>query len=170
MRFEGASADWIHRFKYPNKGLRGLDPAPAAIVSAMLQEAAARAPGSTPELIVPIPLHPHRLRLRGFNPAALLAHSLARGYGVPCDAVALVRTRNTPSQTGLDRLERRSNVRGAFALRREQELPERIWLVDDVVTTMSTLSEAAFALRAAGAREIVSLCAARAISGLSSKP
>jgi ComF family protein len=162
VRFEGGGAEWIHRFKYPKKGLRGLDPVPASVIGAMLCEAAARAPGPRPDLIVPVPLHPRRLRLRGFNPAAQIARSLAREFEIPFDAVALRRTRDTPSQTGLDRRERRSNVRGAFRSRRGRHTPERIWLVDDVVTTTSTLAEAAIALRAAGASTVIGLCATRA--------
>jgi len=168
VRFEGRSADWIHRFKYPRRGLRGLDPAPASVVAALLREAAARAPGPPPELIVPVPLHPRRLRSRGFNPAATIARPLARAFGVPFDAVALSRTRDTPSQTGLDRGARRRNVRGAFRPRRGRRLPERVWLVDDVVTTASTLSEAALALRAAGASTVIGVCAARALPDVSS--
>jgi ComF family protein len=167
-RFEGACAEWIHRFKYPKRGLRGLDPAPASVVGAMLHEAGARAPGPPPDLIVPIPLHPRRLRWRGFNPAAQIARSLAREFEVPFDAVALRRTRDTPSQTGLDRRERRRNVRGAFLSRSGGCVPERIWLVDDVVTTTSTLAEAAITLRTSGARVVIGVCAARALLDVSS--
>ncbi len=168
FRFEGGAADWIHRFKYPKKGLRGLDPAPASVVEAMLNEAGYRASGPPPGLVVPVPLHPRRLRLRGFNPAAELARSLAREFGIPFDPVALCRTRNTTSQTGLDRHERRRNVRDAFRARRGRQIPEQVWLVDDVVTTASTLTEAAIALRAAGARTVIGLCAARALSNVPS--
>lgn len=164
IRFEGDAVDWIHRFKYPKKGLRGLDSTPASVVGAMLREAADLARGQLPDWIVPVPLHPRRLRARGFNPAAVLARRLARDLGVRCEPVALRRTRDTPSQTGLDRGERRRNVRGAFGTRRGLIAPERIWLVDDVVTTTSTLVEAAVALRAAGARAVIGLCAARALS------
>jgi len=164
FRFEAGAADWIHRFKYPKRGLRGLDPAPAAVVKAMLREAGLRASGPRPNLVVPIPLHPRRLRRRGFNPAAVLARSLAREFGIPFDPVALCRTRDTPSQTGLDRRERRRNVRAAFRAGWGRHIPAQIWLVDDVVTTASTLTEAAIALRAAGARAVIGLCAARALS------
>jgi ComF family protein len=163
VRFEAGGAEWIHRFKYPNKGLRGLDPAPASVVGAMLREAAVRAPGPRPDLIVPVPLHPRRLRLRGFNPAAQIARALAREFEIPVDVVALRRTRDTPSQTGLDRRERRSNVRGAFESRRRRKIPERIWLIDDVVTTTSTLAEAAIALHRAGASTVIGLCATRSL-------
>lgn len=167
VRFEGAASEWIHGFKYPRPGLRGLDPAPAAVAGAMLREAALRTLEPRPDLVVPVPLHARRLRSRGFNPAAELARSLARDLELPFDAVALCRTRDTPSQTGLDRNERRRNVRGAFCARGAGPLPERIWLVDDVVTTASTLAEAALALKAAGARTVIGLCAARSLSNRS---
>ena len=122
-------------------------------------EAGARAPTPGPDLVVPVPLHPRRLRARGFNPATLMARSLARDLRVRLDPVALGRVRDTPSQTGLDRRARRRNVRSAFVAR--VRVPPRIWLVDDVVTTGSTLGEAARALRRAGARSVVGICAAR---------
>ena len=168
FRFEGGAADWIHRFKYPREGLRGLDPAPASVVREMLREAGCRVPGPQPDLVIPVPLHPRRLRLRGFNPAAELARSLAREFEIPFDPVALCRTRDTPSQTGFDRNERRDNVRGAFRSRRGRHFPERIWLVDDVATTTSTLTEAAIALRSAGASSVIGICAARAFLDVSS--
>ena len=78
---------------------------------------------------------------------------------MPLAATALRRVRDTGSQTGRGRAERRRNVRGAFAA--NGRAPERIWLVDDVVTTGATLEEAARALRRAGARVVIALCAAR---------
>lgn len=164
VRYAGDAERWIHRFKYPRRGLRGLDPAPFSVMGALLREAAARAPGSLPDLVVPVPQHPKRLRARGFNPAALLARTLARELGVPVDPVALRRIRDTPSQTGLDRHQRRRNVRGAIRVRRKLRLPERIWLIDDVVTTGSTMSEAAAALQRAEAVTVIGVCAARALS------
>ena len=161
VRFAGETEAWIHRFKYPRAGLRGLDPAPLAVVATLLREASRRAPGGRPDLVVPVPLHPKRLRARGFKPAALLARSLASQLQLPRDLVALRRIRDTPSQTGLGRRERRRNLRGAFRVRRGHRVPERVWLVDDVVTTGSTLSEAAFALRRAGAETVIGICAAR---------
>ncbi len=75
------------------------------------------------------------------------------------DTRALRRLRDTPSQTGLDRRERRRNVAGAFRCRRR--VARVVWLVDDVVTTGATLSECARVLRRSGARRVVGLCAAR---------
>jgi ComF family protein len=156
---EGAGADWVRRFKYPARGLAGLDPAAEAVAFGLLRRLARRVPGAAPDLVVPVPLHARRLRERGFSPASLLARALAREAGVRCAPVLLARLRDTPSQTGLSRAARRRNVAGAFEAKAPS--PPRVWLVDDVVTTGSTLLHAARALRRAGAREITGVCLAQ---------
>ncbi len=150
---------WIHAFKYPERGLRGLAPAAPAAIAELAARAARLAPGGPPDLVVPVALHPRRLRTRGFHPARLLARSVARAAGAPLSAAALVRVRDTPSQTGLDAAARQRNLRGAMRARRA--VPACMWVVDDVITTGATVREAARALRAAGARRVVAVCAAR---------
>ena len=108
---------WIQRFKYPRRGWRGIDPAPLGVLRQLIAEAARAAPGPSPDRVVPVPLHPRRLRERGFNPAALLARQVVRERGGRFDASLLERVRDTPSQTGLARRARRANVRGAFRVR-----------------------------------------------------
>jgi len=159
VAYAGDVPVWMQRFKYPRRGLSGLDPAPIGILSDLIAAAARSAPGPAPELVVPVPLHARRLRARGFNPAALLARRVAAERRARCAPVALRRIRDTPSQTGLDRSARRRNVAGAFELR--ESVPACVWLVDDVVTTGATLSECARVLRRAGARRVVGLCVAR---------
>ena len=151
-------SEWLHAFKYPARGLRGLAPGPLAAAGELARRAAGRA-GEPPDLVVPVPLHPRRLRRRGFNPAGLLAGAIARGAGLRLAAALLERRRDTPSQTGLSAAARRRNVAGCMRARRA--VPERIWLVDDVLTTGATAREAARALRAAGARSVLALAAAR---------
>ena len=158
VEFRAPVEGFVRRFKYPRPGLAGLDPAAAALLEALAREAAARAAGARPECVVPVPQHPRRLRARGFSPAREGARAVARAAGAHLAPRVLVRTRDTPSQTGLAKAERARNVRGAF--RATRPLPARIWLVDDVVTTGSTLAEAARALRRAGAREVVAVCVA----------
>jgi ComF family protein len=155
---EGAGAEWVRRFKYPTRGIAGLDGAAEAVALALVQALAPRVPGGAPDLVVPVPLHPRRLRERGFSPAALLARTLAREARVRVAPTLLTRVRDTRSQTELSRAERRRNVVGAFAPR--ATAPARLWLVDDVATTGSTLAEAARALRRAGAEDIVGVCLA----------
>lgn len=159
--YAGEIEGWVQRFKYPPPGISGLDAGAACLLGSLLAEAAARAPGPAPEALVPIPLHPARLRTRGFNPAAELAAPLARALGIPHARRLLERVRDTPSQTGLSRRQRRRNVAGAFRVCPGARVPARLWLVDDVTTTGSTLEEAARTLRQAGARHIVGLCVAR---------
>ena len=158
IAFEPPGSDWIHRFKYPKPGLAGLDPAARALVVHLARRAADRAGGPPPDLVIPVPLHPRAARRRGFQPAGLLAAAIARDRGLPWDPLALRRLRETVSQTGLTRRQRRANVEGVFRAR--GPLPQRIWLVDDVVTTGATLGAAARAARHAGAREVVAVCVA----------
>ena len=161
VAFSGETLTWIHRFKYPRPGLRGLDPAAAAVALWLAERAAELAPAERVDLVVPVPLHPRRLRERGFNPAGLLARRIARARRARFDPVALERIRDTPSQTALDRAQRRRNVLGAFRADPRGRIPARVWLVDDVVTTGSTLTAAATALRRAGARHVTGICVAR---------
>lgn len=106
-----------------------------------------------PDRIVPVPLHALRLRERGYNQAAELACFAARELALPLDRMALRRRRATREQTGLRSRERAANVHQAFAATRPLA-GARIALVDDVITTGSTASAAAAALRAAGAGSV----------------
>ncbi|HXA09220.1 MAG TPA: ComF family protein [Chthoniobacterales bacterium] len=113
------------------------------------------------DLIVPVPLHPAKKRERGFNQAELLAAVLRRRSGVRVENV-LQRTRYTLTQTQFDRSERMENLRGAFRLRRGSNVQDlRMLLVDDVLTTGSTLSECASVLKKAGAHSVHAATAAR---------
>jgi ComF family protein len=114
------------------------------------------------DVIVPVPLHPARERERGFNQAALLAELFARSAAVPLRPV-LERVRYTTTQTAYDRAERMENLRDAFRLRKNRDVRElRVLLIDDVLTTGSTLSECARVLKAAGAISVHAATAARA--------
>ena len=151
-RFRSWFADWSYRNVWPMILLH--------LCFILYMAAASGLPGAPPDLIAPIPLHRRRLRRRGFNPAGLLARRLARRLDLPFDPVALVRLRDTPSQTGLDARERRRNVAGAFRVERREPIPSRVWLVDDVVTTGATLAAAARELRDAGVGSVMGVAAA----------
>lgn len=113
------------------------------------------------EVIVPMPLHPQRIRSRGFNQAAELGRPLARRLALPLDHRLLDRTHATPSQTSVEARKRRGNVRGAFAADKAVR-GRHVALLDDVMTTGSTAAEAARTLKRAGAASVSVWVAARA--------
>jgi ComF family protein len=118
-----------------------------------------------PELLLPIPLHPARLRQRGYNQADLMARDLSRTLGISTNNRLLARVRTTPTQQGLSAAQRKSNLRAAFAVTNPLALQQyqRIALVDDVVTTMSTVREVAATLRKVAPQvEVHVWCLARA--------
>jgi ComF family protein len=102
-----------------------------------------------PDLLLPIPLHAARLRQRGYNQADLMARDLSKALQIPTNNRLLTRIRTTPTQQGLSAAQRKSNLRAAFAVTEPMALQQyqRIALVDDVVTTMSTVREVAATLR-----------------------
>lgn len=114
-----------------------------------------------PDRIVPVPLHPRRLRERGYNQAELLACALGMEAGIPVRPAALERLRDTSAQArASSAIERRRNVTGAFAAR-DAVRGGRALLVDDVCTTGATLSACAEALLTAGAAQVWGLTVAR---------
>jgi len=116
------------------------------------------------DLVVPVPLHPARLRERGHNQAELIAQPLARQLGLPCRSYLLVRTRPRPDKLRLTLRERWRSVRGAYAIREGRRVDKlRVLLVDDVMTTGATLDACSRALRRAGASSVVALTFARAL-------
>ncbi len=117
-----------------------------------------------PELIIPVPLHASRLRERGFNQALELARPLAKRFGVPVESQAVVRNRATSSQMELSKKARRRNLRGAFEL--AGPLAARhIAIIDDVVTTGSTVNELATVLCRGGAEKVDVWAVARRADG-----
>lgn len=107
------------------------------------------------DLLAPVPLHPTRQRERGYNQSAILASELTYLLSVETVPDALRRTRPTAQQVDLQTAaDRAANVRGAFEARRDAVESRRVWLIDDVCTTGSTLSACTSALHAAGAREV----------------
>jgi len=142
----------VARFKF------SADLAAGAYLGSALARAVA--PGTRPDLLVASPASAARLRERGFNPALVLARRVGRSLGLVVDAGALAKIRHTPPQSGLDRASRRRNLRGAFELRRSVE-GMHVAVVDDVMTTGSTLAGLAGELREAGARRISGWVVAR---------
>jgi ComF family protein len=146
----GALAEAIHRLKYEGR----FD---LARPLGVLFEGCAR---PRCDVLVPIPLHRHRLRERGFDQARLLAEAAGLRFGMRVSPL-LIRTRETGQQVGRDRVARERNVRGAFTADvRVRGL--RVCLVDDVLTTGATASAAAQALLLGGAARVEVRTLARA--------
>lgn len=113
------------------------------------------------DIITWVPLSGARLRKRGYNQAQLLAECAAGALSLPCVPM-LVKLRNNPAQSGIDDYkQRRRNVAGVYAVREPLPAGKHILLVDDIVTTGATISEAASVLGKAGAAEVTALTAAR---------
>jgi ComF family protein len=134
----------------------------ARVLGQLLAAARLQTGGPLPEALVPIPLHTARHRDRGFNQAEEIAKYAGSALGVPVDVGTLVRPVATREQSGLSLPERRANVRGAFALRRTSSRAS-VALVDDVLTTASTLTEAARVLAVAGMARIEAWTPARVV-------
>jgi ComF family protein len=163
--YDGGLRELIHLLKYeqmrPAAGFLGdlLARATADLESSWTQR---------PVLVVPVPLHVRKLRQRGYNQSELIARSAlkaGRGRGLlELHARALERRRETQSQTGLTRHQRRENIRGAFVVARPEQIREReILLVDDVFTTGTTVSECARILLRAGASKVYVSTVARTL-------
>ena len=145
---------------WKERGLRRLADDAANVVAARLPP-----PGDAVLTFVP-PDRDRRLR-RGYHPAERLAHALADRWSLPCEPL-LTRSGRSLRQRGLSLTERRRNV--AHAFQAECASSARIVLVDDVYTTGATVSAAASALRAAGARRVDVVTFARALRGSADRP
>ena len=132
----------------------------APVLGECLAEAVEAAP--RPDRLIAMPLHPTRIRERGFNHASEIARDVAKRLGVQLETTSCRRIRDTPPQMGLRHADRRRNVRGAFECT-EDLRGQRIALVDDVMTTGTSLDELAKALRAAGAAAVETWVVARAL-------
>ena len=157
LAYRGAVPDSIHRYKFPG------NPSYARPYGTLMAQCMRDWGGELPGLITWVPLSKKRKRIRGFDQAEALAREVARQLGIPA-AATLRKEVDTKVQSHLrDRSSRRANVLGAYALRANTELEGlRILLVDDVVTSGSTLSECANVLLAGGAKEVLGITLAQA--------
>lgn len=148
----------VHQLKYAD--LRAL----ARPLGDLMSEAWLRTHVHAPDInmIVPVPLHRLRERERGYNQAALLARELGSRLGLPVGEDLLVRSRATAPQVGLDSEQREANVAGAFQCVAPELANMKVLLIDDVITTGSTLGAACAALKNAGASAVWACTLARA--------
>jgi ComF family protein len=159
VAYSGPARDVVRALKF-----RGA----TAVADAMAAQIAANAPdallgaGRTARrpALVPVPLHPRRLRRRGYNQAGLVAEALARRTGLGV-ADCLARGGSSATQVGRDRVERRAGPAGSVEAC--GPVPDRVLLIDDVATTGATLAACGAALRAAGSVEVAALVFARTI-------
>lgn len=166
LHFHGATAfghyagplrDLVHRFKYNRCSFLGRP------LGRVLSRQVGREPfAASLEVVAPVSLHWRRWMERGFNQSELLAAQVARDLRLPLMRRALVRTRFTQPQAQLGAIARRRNIEAAFAVRTPRRIKGRtVLLIDDVMTTCSTLAECAKAMRAAGARRVYAAVVAR---------
>jgi ComF family protein len=158
--FGGSLAEAVLKFKFENRCQL------APFFARLIFEA--NLPGhdlTKIDLIVPVPLHPAKLKERGFNQSAMLAGRIAGLLQVPFDYLHLVRSRPTESQSRMKtRSEREKNVKGAFSTTKNHPFSaRRICLIDDVVTTGSTLRACSDTLINAGAQSVLGATLARTI-------
>lgn len=133
------------------------------ILSHLLCETVVNQEMKHPDVLIPVPLHNFRLIRRGFNQACELGSYAGKILDIPVLSTALRRHRNTQAQSGLSRKQRRKNVRGAFYWHGPGSAASHIALIDDVMTTATTVSECARVLKKAGAKRVDIWVAARAI-------
>ena len=162
--YEGGLRELIHLLKYNQ-----VRPA-ANVLGRMVAEAISDLQplfAGPPVLLVPVPLHARKFRQRSFNQAELIARSalkLLPGTDLRLSCAVLERTRETKSQIGLSRHQRRENMRGAFAVVKPEEVSgHEVLLLDDVFTTGTTVSECARVLRRAGASKVYVATVARTL-------
>jgi len=152
--YEGVIRECIHAIKYDHN--QGLGEFFSDQLAALVDEA-----GWKPDLVMPVPLSARRFAERGYNQAASLAKPLALQLGVRYHPFGIERTRDTPSQVGLSGEARRQNVTGAFKALPEVVAGKQVLIVDDVMTTGSTMEACAQALKDAGAGAVFCLTLGR---------
>jgi len=154
--FEDPVQEALHQLKYRRNV--GLGEALATQMSMFVVQL-----GWPVDAIVPIPLGKKRLKERGYNQVAMVAKPLSLRLGIDYRPAALVRARETRSQVGLSATERKQNVLNAFQADKNRVDGRTVLLMDDVSTTGATLSSAAEALSASGAKEVYAITIARAL-------
>ena len=154
--YETDTIKLVHQLKFNEKL------AYSRLLGSMLADAVIRYGAELPDCILPVPLYKKRLRQRGFNQSLELARPIANTFNIPLDVQSVKRALDTQSQTGLNKKQRRKNIRGAFQIVQPLNA-QHIAIIDDVVTTTSTVNELARILKRAGAERVDIWSIARAV-------
>lgn len=162
IHYEGDGRELLKRFKFHNKTSLG------RTCATLFHGFVVRYRLVFPEaaMVIPLPLHPGRQRERGYNQAALIGQGVARELKLPLREDILERSRPTAHQSALGAKERWTNIKGAFRIKHSADIVGRgVILVDDILTTSATASEAAKTLKDAGASRVTVITLAIASCG-----
>lgn len=158
FRYEGDIKRLVHQLKFGEKitYARSLGELLYELLVAKLL-----AEDDKPDCLLPVPLHKSRLRQRGFNQSIEIARVLSRKLQLPIEYDAVMRQRSTSAQTGLNAKQRQKNIKGAFTVKKDVE-GKHVLIIDDVMTTGSTVNELAIVLKKNQAARVGVLSIARA--------
>lgn len=153
--FEEPLRSLLHHFKYRNELYLG------TFLSCLILKSV-QTHTNLPQCLIPIPMHPQRIKLRGFNQAAILARLLAKKLQLPYDLSSCQKILNTMPQASLDSKQRQKNLRHAF---RTKKIPyQHVALIDDLLTTGYTANELALTLKKSGVKQVDVWCCARTVN------
>lgn len=151
---QGLVREIIHSIKYKN--IKAMAKPLAKLLANYIESSPLSA-----DVFVAVPMHPKRLRKRGYNQPELLVNELSNLTGIPNKTELLIRTKNTTSQVSLTADDRRNNVNGAFQCKDQVFLGKKVLIIDDVCTTGATLNACAIALKEGGAASVWGLTLSR---------
>ncbi len=157
LLFDQFVRDAVYQFKFSNKLNYGI------LLARLLERHIRKQDLTAPDVLLPVPLHRRRLRKRGFNQALQIARTLNKSLNSSISFKDVRRIRETHAQMELPAAERYANVRNAFALRTSKPLfkGKCVAVIDDVMTTGSTVNELAKCVKKAGAEKVHVWCVAR---------
>ena len=157
LHYEFPADRLVQLFKFKHQHASG------RVLSHLLGEHVSAQPSHYPDVLIPVPLHNLRMIKRGFNQAYELGWYISKLLDIPLHAGSLRRRRNTKAQSGLSRKQRHKNMRNAFYWHGVKPAARHVALIDDVMTTGTTVSECARVLKHAGARQVDVWVTARAV-------
>lgn len=157
LRYDFPADRLVQAFKFKRQLSAG------RVLSHLLCEAVTQLDAKLPDMLIPVPLHRWRMFKRGFNQAGEIAAYAGKIFQLQVLAGALRRQRNTPAQSGLSRRQRRRNLHGAFDWHGGAKPGRHVALIDDVMTTGTTLTECAGVLKRAGVKRVDVWVVARAV-------